>query len=395
MTKIALNTNTIDDAEIEAATAVLKSGYMTMGKLCLEFETAFASYVGAKHAVFVNSGSSANLLTFFTLANPQLPTSSGKQRLEPGSEVIVPAVTWSTTIWPIIQAGCVPVLVDSGKYNLQIDVSAVESAVTDKTRAICPVHVLGNAAEIAKLKQLADKHNLWLIEDTCESLGVRHQDKYVGTWGDIGTFSFFFSHHISTIEGGMIVTQDDAIADMLRCMRAHGWTRHMHNRQAVEAQYPGIDPRFLFVNTGFSVRPTEINAAIGIEQLKKLETFNQKRNAVAKYWDNTIERSHLRPMEITEGTDPAWFGFPVLCNDHETRNAFKAFLEERGVETRPIICGNMARQPAFQHFEHRVAGNLENADFIMDCGLYWGSHPMMTQAEQEYVTQQIVEFFGS
>ena len=206
--KIHLNANMIGPSEIEAVVEVLRSGAFTMGEKCHRFEEAFAEYLGVRNAVFVNSGSSANLLAAFALANPQVPLSQGKKRLCPGDEVIVPAVTWSTTVWPIVQAGGVPVIVDSDPQTLQMKPDQVEGAITPKTRAICPVHVLGNAVAMAPFIELARRHHLWLIEDTCESLGTLHGGRYAGTFGDIGTFSFFFSHHITTIEGGMITTAD-------------------------------------------------------------------------------------------------------------------------------------------------------------------------------------------
>ena len=193
-------------------------GFMgKLGKYCAAFEEDFAGYLGVSNAIMANSGSSANLLAFFALANPLLPVVPDRRRISPGDKVIVPAVTWSTTVWPIIQVGGIPVFVDSDPATLQMDVQAVEAAIDRKTVAICAVHILGNAVEIERLRELAERHGLWLIEDACESLGTRRNGKPVGTFGDLGTFSFFFSHHITTIEGGMVVTDDDDVADLLRC----------------------------------------------------------------------------------------------------------------------------------------------------------------------------------
>ncbi|MCB0362726.1 MAG: DegT/DnrJ/EryC1/StrS family aminotransferase, partial [Bdellovibrionales bacterium] len=282
--KIPLNASTFGEDEISAAIDVLRSGFVTFGERCLTFEAKFAEYIGSRHAIFVNSGSSANLLAFFALVNFECPRSKwGRGKLEPGQEVIVPAVTWSTTVWPIVQAGLVPVLVDSDPYSLQMNLESIDQAISDKTGAICPVHVLGNAVPFEGIAQKAQEHQLWVIEDTCESLGTRYDKKFVGTRGDMGTYSFFFSHHITTIEGGMIVTDNDDLAELLRCLRAHGWTRHLKNREQVEKKYSHIDPRFLFVNSGFNVRPTEINAAFGMKQLEKLENFNQRRVEVAGF----------------------------------------------------------------------------------------------------------------
>lgn len=398
MMKIPLNASTFNTPEIEAAIEVLNSGFVTMGDRCFRFEDRFADYMGTKNAVFVNSGSSANLLAFFALVNHACPQSRfGASRLSPGQEVIVPAVTWSTTIWPIVQAGLVPVLVDSDPTTLQMDMRSVGEAISAKTGAICPVHVLGNAVAMEPILELAKQHKLWVIEDTCEALGTTYGEKFVGTIGDIGTYSFFFSHHITTIEGGMIVTNNDEMAEMFRCQRAHGWTRHLKGREKVEALYSDIDPRFLFVNTGFNVRPTEINAAFGFEQLKKLTGFNAKRIEIAKFWINSlsalIEKKTIVPMKTTERVQSTWFGFPIMCESYELRNHLRCYLEKNGIETRPIICGNLARQPAFKHIPHRIAGSLDGANQVMDRGLFWGSHPMMTEQEVEYVARTVKDYF--
>ena len=397
-TRISLNASTFDDEEIEAACAVLRSGFVTMGKLCAEFEKAFAKYLGVRNALFVNSGSSANLLAMFALANHDVPLRGTRRRLEPGDEVIVPAVTWSTTIWPIVQAGGVPVLVDSDPATLQMDVGSVQAAISQRTVAICPVHVLGNAVPMRPLIELAESRGLWLIEDTCEALGTRHSGKIAGTFGDLGTFSFFYSHHITTIEGGMITTDDDDMAELLRCLRAHGWSRQLENRRGVEEQFPEIDPQYLFINTGFNLRPTEVNAAFGLRQLPKLERFNRRRVEIAETWvaefAGLSREGALSPMKPSEGTDSTWFGFPVLCSDRATRDALKAHLERNGIETRPIICGNMARQPAFRNVKHRISGSLDGADAVMDRGIYWGSHPSMTGADVQYVVDTVKGFFS-
>lgn len=397
MLKIPLNAPSFNEDEVEAAIAVLRSGQVTMSQKCLEFEDVFARTLKVPEAVFVNSGSSANLLAFFALVNPLCPKLPGRKKVTPGSEVIVPAVTWSTTIWPVVQAGLIPVLVDTDPETLQMDLTAVKKAITDKTVAICPVHVLGNAVEMKPLLALARENSLWVIEDTCEALGTKSHGQFVGTLGDMGTYSFFFSHHITTIEGGMIVTPHPEMAELFRSLRAHGWTRHLKNRQQVEAKYPDIDPRFLFVSTGFNLRPTEINAAFGLHQIRKLAHFNQTRVDIAERWhrgfQSLIEQKHFVPMRPTTGTDCTWFGYPILCRDRQTRDRFQAYLEQNGIETRPVICGNLARQPAFQHIPHRVSGPLHGADEVMDRGLFWGSHPMMSTEEVDYVIKVVKGFF--
>ncbi len=396
--QIPLNKSTLGVEEIDAAKSVLDSGQLTMGDRCRDFERAFARYLGIGHAVMVNSGSSANLLALFALTNPLLPTGSSlPPRIPSGSEVIVPALTWSTTVWPVIQAGAKPVFLDSDPHTLQVTPAAVEAAITPKTSAIFAVHVLGGAVDVAALAAIAGKNNLWLIEDTCESLGVEWKGRKVGTYGQLGTFSFYFSHHITTIEGGMIVTDNSRLADLLRAMRAHGWTRNMEAGPTMAADYPDIDPRFLFVTTGFNLRPTEINGAIGLEQLKRIAGFNDMRRRIAQRLDRGLallqEAGHLSLIRYGQEVLPAPFGYTILCRSRDARDGLIRHLEGKGIETRPVICGNLTRQPALRHYEYRVSGELAGADRVMDCGLYWGTHPYMSDSEIDYIIQTVSEHF--
>jgi CDP-4-dehydro-6-deoxyglucose reductase, E1 len=396
MNRIPLNTSTFGDEEISAVVEVLRSDRVTMGGICRKFERTFGEYLDGVEAIFVNSGSSANLLCFFALANHAAPRPKNKKRFVSGSEVIVPAVSWSTTFWPIVQAGGIPVLVDSDPHTLQMRPDAMRAALTERTVAVCPVHVLGNTVPMDEVMRFAEENGLWIIEDTCEALGARYDGKLVGTFGDMATFSFFFSHHITTIEGGMIVTRDAQLAELVRCMRAHGWTRDLKNRRQAEALFPEIDPDFLFVTIGFNLRPTEINAALGLVQMQKLAGFNQRRNEIAASWTRRfqplIEHGIFYPMEPTGRAVPACFGYPVICRQAQVRTALKHHLNKHGIETRPIICGNMAKQPAFAHISHRVSGNLSGADKIMDCGLLWGLPPLMSDQDVEYVARTVLEF---
>jgi CDP-6-deoxy-D-xylo-4-hexulose-3-dehydrase len=369
-----------------------------MGERCREFERQFASYVGIKHAIMVNSGSSANLLATFALANPLCPLEGSRRRIKPGSEVIVPALTWSTTVWPYVQAGAVPVFVDCDPQTLQMQPEAIQAAVTSKTAAIAIVHVLGGAVDVSAVRRIADDQGLWLFEDTCESLGVLWEGRQVGSFGHLASFRFYFAHQITTIEGGMVVTDDDELADLMRAVRAHGWIRHMEQADRYAAQNPEIDPRFLFITTGFNLRPTEINGAIGTIQLTKLDAFNESRRRIGRRLDRGLSElaaeGKLGPMTFDRRCTPAPFGYPVVCRTNEQRNALQRHLEANGVETRPVICGNLARQPALKHFEHRVSGSLAGADRVMDCGLYWGTHPMMSEDEVDYVIDRVKEFYS-
>ncbi|BBL71003.1 hypothetical protein MoryE10_16090 [Methylogaea oryzae] len=316
----------------------------------------------------------------------------------PGDEVIVPAVTWSTSVWPIIQAGAIPRFVDCDPTTLQVTPETVKAAINEKTVGICAVHILGNGLDGSAYAQIANEHGLWLIEDTCESLGVKSDNKHVGTFGDIGTYSFYFSHHITSVEGGMVVTDDDDMANLLRSLRSHGWTRHRTDTDKFTQLYPEVDPRFMFITTGFNVRPTDINAAIGLKQLPKLEGFNAHRRdisaAISAGLKPLADEGILSLIRYDAKISAAPFGYPVICSSRAIRDKLQKHLENSGIETRPIICGNMTRQPAFQHYDYLVSGDLRGADAVMDCGLYWGTHPGMTQSEVDYIVNSVRECFA-
>jgi CDP-6-deoxy-D-xylo-4-hexulose-3-dehydrase len=396
--RVPLNKSTIGDDEKNAVKAVLDSDQLTMGSRCDAFEREFARYIGVEHAVMVNSGSSANLIALFTMADALVPIGDGlPPRIRPGSEVIVPTLTWSTTIWPVLQVGAKPVFVDCDPRTLQMQPDAIEAAITPATSAIIVVHVLGGAVDASAVEAIARKRNLWLFEDTCEALGVGWDGRKVGSFGHLASFSFYFSHHITTIEGGMVVTDDARLADLLRAMRAHGWIRDMKARSEIAAGYPDIDPRFLFLTTGFNVRPTEINAAIGLEQLKKLPGFNASRRDIARRLDAGLaaldQAGDLTLIRHHPRVEPAPFGYTVLCRTREARDGLRDCLEAAGVETRPVICGNLARQPALAHHPYRISGNLAGADRVMDCGLYWGTHPFMSEDDVSYIVATVKGYF--
>jgi CDP-6-deoxy-D-xylo-4-hexulose-3-dehydrase len=396
--RIPLNKSSIGEEERIAAKAVLDSDALTMGERCRAFEREFAAYLGVEQAVMVNSGSSANLIALFAMADALIPSDGSLPgRILPGSEVIVPALTWSTTIWPVLQVGAKPVFVDCDPHSLQMEPDAIEAAITPDTSAIVVVHVLGGAVDVTAVEAIARRRKLWLFEDTCEALGVAWNGKRVGGFGHLASFSFYFSHHITTIEGGMVVTNDARLADLLRAMRAHGWIRDMHAAAEIAAGYPHIDPRFLFLTTGFNVRPTEINAAIGLEQLKKLPAFNESRRETARRLDAGLaaleQAGELALIRHDPRVTPAPFGYTVLCRSRDVRDGLRRHLEAAGVETRPVICGNLARQPALAHHAYRISGELSGADHVMDCGLYWGTHPFMTEDEVRYIIATVRQYF--
>jgi len=366
-----------DNAEIIRCMETLLSGQLTMGARVAEFEKTFAAVVGAPHAVMVNSGSSANLLALAALTNPLRP-----RRLSKGMRVAVPAVCWSTSLWPIVQMGLVPVLVDVDPTTLNLSMTALERALATGLDAVLMVHVLGNSTNVAQLLEFVRRNDLLLVEDTCESLGSFHDGRWLGTLGAFGTYSFYFSHHMTTIEGGMVVTQTAEDDDLLRCLRSHGWSRDQRDRSFIEAQNPTIDPRFLFINVGYNLRPMEIQAAFGLEQIGRLDAMNANRRSNVDSLRRGFQahpkwRSQLDFPIASDGLDPCWFGFPFLLSTScgVDRAEFTANLLAAGIDTRPIVSGNMSLQPAVRLFDIDVSeGPFVGAQAIHDRGLFIGAH---------------------
>ena len=379
--------------EVNEAIDSMLSSRVTMGEKVRRFERLWAEYLGVAEAVMVNSGSSANLVAIAALVNPAFPRPLG-----PGDEVIVPAVAWSTTYFPLVNAGLVPVLVDVDLDTFTIDPEAAARAVGPRTRAILPVHLLGNACDMRALGALAERHGLVMVEDSCEAHGARFEGKPVGTFGAFGTFSFYFSHHISTIEGGMVVTDDAARADLARTLRAHGWIRDVKRRPSI-TDAP-IDERFLFVNLGYNLRPTELQGAFGIHQMPKLEPFIKVRRDNVEYW-NTAVRRHGRWLRECPGRDSAgsrsvWFGYPITVRPEApfSRETLVEFLEGRGIATRPIMAGNFRDQPAIRLFPHRIAGSLKGAEHVMRQSFFIGNHHAISDADRAYVVACLDEFMA-
>lgn len=388
---VKLHEATYDDAEILAFLDCLLRTEVTMGPRVRRFEEEFARKFGRRHAVMVNSGSSANLLAVSALCNPVV-----KDRLKPGDEVIVPALCWSTTVWPLIQHGLVPVIVDADPATLNVDPGEVERAVGPKTRGIMPVHIYGNPCDMGALMPIARKRGLVVLEDTCESLGATYRGKSAGSFGRAGTFSFYFSHHITTLEGGMVVTDDSGLAETLRVLRAHGWVREMKDPGRHLRENPGIHPKFLFVNLGYNLRPTEPQGAMGSLQLRKLDRFVRIRAANARWWKRELAdlEEFFLFQEETRNARSSWFGFPMRVRPSLTWTAgdLMEFMRGMGVETRPLNAGNIAAQPALRHYRHRVVGDLRHASAIMRDGFTWGNHQRVDDRARRYVADTLRAF---
>ena len=390
-TRIPLTVPTYGLEEVEEAIDSLLSTWVTMGSKVKKFEEAFAKYNGSKHAVMVNSGSSANLLALSVLTNPTNPN-----HIEKGSEIVTPAVTWATTVYPIANVACSPVLVDVDPRTFNMIPEELEKAIGPNTKAVVPVHLLGGPCQIGKIAKIAKSHDLYLVEDACESTGAEFRAKKVGTFGDMGTFSFFLSHHISTIEGGMIVTDNDRFYESLKAMRAFGWVRDLEAKEKYASANKGIDPRFLFVTSGYNLRPTEIQGAFGIHQIKKLDGFIDLRRKNAAYWTRRLSSYSdvLILPEEQQGTKHVYFGHPLTVKPEApfTREQLVEHLEGKLVETRPVMAGNMAEQPVMEHIPHRISGSLENSRMIMRQSFFFGNHSGIGPEEREYIADSVIEF---
>lgn len=383
-TRYRLAESTFDQDEINAAKAVLDSNSWTMGERVAAFESAFAAWTGMPHALMVNSGSSANLLA----VDCMLRRSQTQPPWQVGDEVLVPALAWPTTVWPLAQLGLVPVFVDVDPDTLALSLESAAAALTPRTRGMFLIHVLGQVPDMTAYAAFCDKHGLRLLEDTCESLGAHHAQRHAGSFGVMGTFSCYFSHHISTIEGGVVVTHDSALFDDLRSMRAHGWVRDRSDRAQWVERHADIDPRFLFVLPGYNVRPMELQAAIGLVQLPKLDAMLSAREQLAATVDGWLQRSapwlqligraHLATTPATrQQRSHSWMTLPLRLDAHApvTMSALIQHLEHHGVETRPIIAGNLARHPAVAHVTTRSAASLVECDQLLARGLMIGCHP--------------------
>ena len=366
--KYSLSNDTWGAEELNAAHKVIDSRYFTLGANVKQYEKDFAEKFGAKYAVMSNSGSSANLLTMAALLY------SG--RLNRGDEVLVTAVSWSTTYFPISQMGFKLRFVDINLGTLNVDVDALEAAITSETKAVMLVNLLGNPNEFDKIRKICDDHGLIMLEDNCESMGAEFNGKCAGTFGLIGSFSTYFSHHLCTMEGGVNVTDDEELYHYMLSIRSHGWTRHLPDNSTIYKKLgEPFYESFNFIMPGFNVRPLEIEAATGIEQLKKLDPFIEQRRRNAELFKSRIkaETSFLTQQEIGKAS---WFGFAIILPEEikGKRDAFTDALRAAEIEVRPIVAGNFARQKALRFLDYSISGELKNADYIHDNGFFVGNH---------------------
>jgi CDP-4-dehydro-6-deoxyglucose reductase, E1 len=391
---IPLATMNFGADEVMEALDSLLSGYVTMGKKVAEFEAMWAEHVGRKHAIMVNSGSSANLAALFALASQTYPGG-----IRPGDEIITTAIPWSTTIAPIVQIGAVPVFVDVDPITLNIDVKQLEAAITPRTRAIMAVSLLGNPDGIDQMAEIARRNNLLFIEDACEATGSSINGKRIGTFGEVGTFSFFFSHHISTIEGGMIVTDDDLLADIVRAVRAHGWTRDTKTDLKNVTAGSDFHKTWTFIESGFNLRPTEISGAFGITQLSKLNSIVDHRRNTAAIWSESLSQFDRQISLSTEqeGSKHSWFGYPIIVNPRAgfERDELADYLKSKLIDVRPLLAGNILEHPVIDQWPHRIHGEVSTASWIHRNGIMVGMHEGISEKDRNYFIDCMKEFLSS
>jgi len=364
--------NPYRNKDIAEAIKVLRSCKLTAGKVTRKFQDYFSKKLKLKNSLMVNSGSSANLLAFQCLINPYR-----KKKLNTGDEVLIPALCWSTSLWPIIQSGLKPRFVDIDLKTLNIDLNDLKKKITKKTRALMLVHVLGNSTNMVDLVKIIKKNKLTLIEDTCESLGSKYKNKYLGSFGDFSSFSFYTSHQISSGEGGMISCKDKDDLEILKSLRQHGWSRGLIKENQIAKKNKNLDKKFIFYNSGFNLRSTDIAASIGFSQFKDLNSFIRVRSENRKKIINKIQinkkvKENFFILKENKNVKASWFGIPIILSKKLNRKKVVFKLEKNGIETRPIISGNFLKQPAIKKYKIKTNLNLKNADYVDKHGLYIG-----------------------
>ena len=384
MTKYPLAFSTWDKEEIQAIHRVIDTDMYTMGRHVKQFEKEFAEHFGSENAVMVNSGSSANLMMLSLL----------RWKYKLTGDIIAPVVGWATTYFPIVQNGFKVNFVDVDPDTWNIDVNKIEQAITPNTCAIMPVNLLGNSCDYNRIVEICRKHNLMLIEDNCESMGAKYGGKYTGTIGIAGSFSFFFSHHIQTMEGGMVLTDSKDDADYMRSMRAHGWVRELPDTSVLyQKTGNAFDDNFIFATPGYNLRPLEMSGAIGSVQMKKWPSIMQTRNKNAHHFISLFAGKSWCRIQHTLG-ESSWFTFGiVLDGELKGRRAevVKA-LDEAGIQNRPLASRNFLRQPVMRDIDHIVSGDMTAADDIHDNGFFVGNGSKDIREEIDLLYATISKF---
>lgn len=370
MIKYPLASSTWDEKEIEAINGVIAKDMYTMGEGVKQFEDDFAKFVNSKYAVMVNSGSSANLIAVAAMFYTKNP------KLKRGDEVIVPAVSWSTTYYPLYQYGLKLKFVDVDLHTLNFDLEQLKLAVSDNTKMILAVNLLGNPNNFDAIKEIIGSRDIILMEDNCESMGAEFKGKQTGTFGLVGTYSTFFSHHMATMEGGLIVTDDEEMYHVMVCLRAHGWTRHLPKENKISNKSDNwFEESFRFLLPGYNVRPVEMSGVIGVEQLKKLPSFLDQRRKNAELFISLFKDSN--DFYIQKDIDnSSWFGFSFIIKPESKLNRLDIVnaLEENHIDCRPIVTGDFTKNEVLKYFDCEIFGEMKNAQYLDKKGFFVGNH---------------------
>ena len=380
--KYPLSFNTWSKEEKKAAVKVINSGNYTMGKNVLDFEKKFAKKFNSKFAVMVNSGSSANLLMLTVL---KVYSKILKKKNVSQPNIIVPAIGWSTSYFPINQNGFKLNFVDVDKETLNIDTNKIEKSIDKNTVAILAINLLGAPCDFNKLKKISEKYNLILLEDNCESLGAKYNNKYCGTHGLMGTHSLFFSHHLQTMEGGVILTDNREINDYLRSLRAHGWCRDLSDSNKLyKKSKNNFQDAFVFITPGYCLRPLEVEAAIGKVQLKKIDKFLKIRRANSKIFRKLFEnKCWCTIQKQIENSNSSWYGFNIVLKGKlkNKRSLIVKKLQKKQIEVRPTMTGNFLKNPVMKFLDYKTKSKFENSEYIHNNGFFVGNYPKNLKKE--------------
>ena len=405
--RITYAARVFDEKEMQALTDATLDFWLTTGRFSDQFEKEFAQWIGVKFAHLVNSGSSANLIAFMALTAPEL----GDRQIRPGDEVITVACGFPTTVTPVLNYGAVPVFVDVTVPQYNIDVTKLEGALSSKTKAVMIAHTLGNPFDLKAVKAFCDKHNLWLVEDNCDALGTKYtidgETRFSGTWGDIGTSSFYPPHHMTMGEGGCVYTNNPTLHRLILSFRDWGrdcicpsgrdnFCGHRFDGQFGELPV-GYDHKYVYSHFGYNLKATDMQAAIGCAQIKKFPSFVERRKQNFKrLYEGLKGTEGIILPEACENSDPSWFGFLITCKEGIDRKKVVPFIESKGVQTRMLFAGNLTKHPCFDQMRaekkgYRIVGDLTNTDYIMENSFWVGVYPGMTDEMIDYMAETIKE----